>query len=373
MLKIALIRQRYTHDGGAERFVARALDALKSQNLQLTLVTRQWQAGAGFELIRCNPFYLGRWWRDAAFAGAACRALKNRSFDLVQSHERLACCDVYRAGDGVHREWLQQRARAQSTLARLGSALNPYHYYVKCAEQKLFTSTRLKAVICNSRMVRAEIEKYFRVPADKLHVIYSGVDTQAYHPDLKQHRATLRTRYGIPDNAMLFLFVGSGFERKGMAALLQAMAKLPVNAFLLVVGRDRKIARFKTLSTSLGLNARVIFAGAHADVKPYYGAADALVLPTLYDPFPNVALEAMASGLPLITSFKCGAAELIENGKNGFVCDALDVAALAAHMQALTPTTAAALGVHARATVANMDLAHMSEALIKLYNKLLHS
>jgi len=372
MLKIALIRQRYTHDGGAERFVSRALDALQSQNLQLTLIARQWQGGEGFEIIHCNPFYLGRWWRDAAFARAACHALKDRSFDLVQSHERIVCCDVYRAGDGVHREWLKQRARAQGWLARFGSALNPYHYYVKRAEQRLFTSPRLKAVICNSHMVRAEIQQYFGVPTDELHVIYSGVDTQAYHPDLKHQRATIRTRYAIPENAMLFLFVGSGFERKGMTALLQAMAKLPVNAFLLVVGRDRKIAHFKSLRASLGLAARVIFAGAQQDVKPYYGAADALVLPTLYDPFPNVALEAMASGLPLITSFKCGAAELIENGKNGFVCDALDVSALAAHMQAMTPEKAARLGAQARATMTSMDLKQMSAALVKLYNTLLH-
>ncbi len=372
MLKIALIRQRYAHDGGAERFVTRALEALQSQDLKLTLITRQWHGGEGFEIIRRDPFYLGRWWRDASFARAACDAVASKSFDLVQSHERIACCDVYRAGDGVHREWLRQRARAQSALARFGSALNPYHYYVKRAERRLFASPRLKAVICNSRMVRAEIQQYFGLPVDKLHVIYSGVDTQAFHPDLKRQRSTIRARHDIPKNATLFLFVGSGFERKGMNALLQAMAQLPTNVFLLVVGRDRKIARFQAQSQVLGINARVIFAGAQADVKPYYGAADALVLPTLYDPFPNVALEGMASGLPLITSFKCGAAELIENGKNGFVCDALDVSALAAHMQQLTPDHAARLGAQARATVANMDLAHMSEALVKLYNKLLY-
>lgn len=371
--KIVLIRQRYAHDGGAERFVARTLDALKSQNVRLALIAREWCGDAGFEAITCNPFYIGRLWRDWSFARAVCRTVQRGSFDIVQSHERLACCDIYRAGDGVHREWLKQRARAQSPLGRLAAVLNPYHYYVKTAEKRMFASPRLKAVICNSHMVREEIRRYFRLPEGKLHVIYNGVDTRAFHPNLKQHRANIRTRYGIPPGAMLFLFVGSGFERKGMAVLLQAMSALTQNTFLLVVGRDRNIRRFQTSAAALGLGSRVVFAGSQEDVKPYYGAADALVLPTLYDPFPNAALEAMASSLPVLTSFKSGAAELIENGKNGYVCDALDVAAFAAHMQAITPENAKTLGAQARATVESMSLEQMSNTLLGLYNKLLYS
>ena len=371
--KVALIRQRYAHDGGAERFVSRALAALKSRDVRLTLVTREWRGGDGFEVIVCNPFYLGRLWRDWSFARAVCRRLETESFDLVQSHERLSCCDVYRAGDGVHREWLAQRARAQGALGRLGTALNPYHYYVKGAERRLFESPGLKAVICNSCMVRDEIRRWFAIADDKLHVIYSGVDTGAFHPDLKKHRGEIRARHGIPEEATLFLFVGSGFERKGMAALLQAMAMLPGEPFLLVVGRDRKLARFQAQAERLGLSQRVRFIGPQQDVKPHYGAAETLVLPTLYDPFPNVALEAMASGLPVITSLKSGAAELIENGKNGFVCDALDVPALAAHLRSVTPESVKAMGARARATVEPMSLGRMSGELLDLYNKLLRS
>ncbi len=370
---VALVRQRYAHDGGAERFVSRALEALKSRDVRLTLVTREWRGGEGFEVLACNPFYLGRLWRDWSFARAACRKLESESFDLVQSHERIRCCDVYRAGDGVHREWLKQRARAQGPLGRLATALNPYHYYVKGAERRLFESPQLRAVICNSRMVREEIRQYFGVAEDKLRVIYSGVDTLAFHPDLRKHRGEIRSRHGIPADAVLFLFVGSGFERKGMAALLRAMAAQPADAYLLVVGRDRNRARFQARAGSLGLAQRAIFVGAQDDVKPYYGAADALVLPTLYDPFPNVALEAMASGLAVLTSLKSGAAELIENGRNGYVCDALDVPALTAHMRSVTPASAGDLGARARATVENMDLARMSGALINLYNSLLRT
>jgi UDP-glucose:(heptosyl)LPS alpha-1,3-glucosyltransferase len=235
----------------------------------------------------------------------------------------------------------------------------------------MFTGPRLRAVICNSRMVQDEIRRGFGVPDAKLHVIYSGVDTSVYHPDLKKHRAEIRARYGIPESATLFLFVGSGFERKGVPALLQAMTKLPENAFLLVVGRDKHAHRFQRRAQALGLAGRALFAGTQGDVKPYYGAADVLTLPTLYDPFPNVVLEAMASGLPVVTSLQCGAAELIENGKNGFACDALDVAGQAGFMRALLDAeTRQRLGLAARRTVEPLTLAAMSDRLVQLYRRL---
>jgi UDP-glucose:(heptosyl)LPS alpha-1,3-glucosyltransferase len=372
MLKLALIRQRYAHDGGAERFVSRALEALKTRSVQLTLITREWRGGEGFEVITCNPFYLGRLWRDWSFARAVCRRLEQESFDLVQSHERISCCDVYRAGDGVHREWLRQRARTQGALGRLATALNPYHYYVKAAEKRLFGNARLKAVICNSKMVKDEIRNYFGVAEEKLRVIYSGVDTRVFHPDLKRQRAAVRAQYVVPENAALFLFVGSGFARKGVSTLLEAMARLSADAYLLVVGHDKNLEKYQARAQQLGLGSRVRFAGRQGDVKPFYGAADGLVLPTLYDPFPNVALEAMASGVPVITSSKCGAAELIRDGENGFVCDALDSIALSERMRQLADREKAErIGKAARDTVAGLHLETMSDKLLELYGSLL--
>lgn len=372
-LRIALVRQRYTAFGGAERFVARAMEALSSQGARLTVVTRSWPGDGDNGALICNPFYLGSVWRDWSFARCVCEALQDRKFDLVQSHERLPCCDVYRAGDGVHREWLRQRRRVLGLWGRIGIALNPYHHYTLAAEKRLFASLRLKAVICNSRMVAAEICRDYALSKDKIHVIYSGVDTLAYHPSLKtRHREGLRERYGIPQDAPLFLYVGSGFERKGLKALLQALAQLPPQAHLLIVGKDKKEKRFQALAADLGLTQRAHFSGAQQDVKPYYGAADAFVLPTLYDPFPNVALEAMAAGLPVVTSTKSGAAELVENGNNGYVVDALDIEGLSTAMtHLLDPTLAAQMGAAARSTVEPYNLEVMGEKLVGLYRRLL--
>ena len=374
LLKIALVRQRYTPFGGAERFVTNAVRALRAEGAVLTVVTRHWPGGEEFSPLICNPFYLGSLWRDWSFARCVCRALTNKDFDLVQSHERIACCDIYRAGDGVHREWLAQRRRVLGPLSRLGIALNPFHRHVLAAEKKLFASPQLKAVICNSIMVKEEIQRHFGFPEEKLHVIYSGVDLDAFQPRLRElHRSEVLAQLNIPADATVFLFVGSGFERKGLATALRALADLPASAHLLVVGKDKKLEQFRHLANQLGIEARTWFLGGQENVQPFYGTADAFVLPTLYDPFPNAALEAFASGLPVITSTKSGAAELIHEGENGFVRDALDAAGFATAMHQVITRGVSSFTASSRNTVAELSPAAMSGQLFSLYQSLINA
>lgn len=378
-MKIALIRQRYNPYGGAERFVERAMAALAARNVEMTLLARAWLGAAELarevRLIRCDPFYIGRVWRDWGFARSVCAALESNAFDLVQSHERIACCDVYRAGDGVHRQWLANRARAAGLIERIALALNPYHLYVKAAEKRLFGSPRLRAVICNSNMVKEEVRRHFGVAEDKLHVIYNGVDLAAFNPRLREEwRARKRAELGISDSAVVFLFVGSGFARKGLPQLLRAMTGVR-GAHLIVVGGDRELALTQGAARDMKLSDRVHFAGAQKDVKPWYGMADCFVLPTLYDPFPNAALEAMACGLPLITSLQCGAAEFVESGVEGYTCrDALDVVELARCLNLVAaPGQALRMSAAARRRVEPYGLDAMALRLTELYAHLIET
>ncbi|TAK71930.1 MAG: glycosyltransferase family 1 protein [Betaproteobacteria bacterium] len=378
-MKIALVRQRYNPYGGAERFVERAMTALAKQDVELTLLTRAWSgetgAGGGRRVIRCDPFYLGRVWRDWSFARAACAALKSQRFDLVQSHERVACCDVYRAGDGVHRQWLAYRTRAAGPFERIALALNPYHLYTKAAEKRLFESPRLRAVICNSNMVKEELRRHFGLAEDKLHVIYNGVDLAAFNPALRgEWRARMRAELGISDSATVFLFVGSGFARKGLPQLLRAMTGVR-GAHLIVVGDDRELVPMQGRARDMKLADRVRFTGGQDDVRPWYGMADCFVLPTLYDPFPNAALEAMACGLPLVTTLQCGAAEFIESGVEGYICrNALDVVELARCLNlAAAPGQALRMGAAARRKVEPFGLERMAQQLMRLYAELLQA
>ena len=380
-MNIALIRQRYTPYGGAERFVERAMTALAARDVELTLLARDWSgtkgpgAGDGRHLIRCDPFYIGRVWRDWSFARAVCAAVKSQRFDLVQSHERISCCDVYRAGDGVHRQWLSNRKRAAGVWERIALTLNAYHWYTLAAEKRLFESPSLRAVICNSSMVKEEVRRHFGLAEAKLRVIYSGVDLAAFHPELRRTwRERKRRELGIADAVMVFLFVGSGFRRKGLPQLLRALSGVR-DAHLVVVGADKELPRLRRAAGEAKLSGRVHFMGGQEDVKPWYGMADCFVLPTLYDPFPNAALEAMACGLPLITSLQCGAAEFVESGVEGYVCrDPLDVVELARCLNlAAPPGQAQRMGAAARRRVEPYGLADMARQLTRLYAELLQT
>lgn len=376
-MKIAIVRQRYNPFGGAERFVEAALSALGSQNLDLTLITREWQGdieNGGRRVLVCNPKHFGRLQRDRSFSGAVQQAIDQEHFDIVQSHERIPGCTVFRAGDGVHAAWLEQRARIQTSLGRLGSRLSPWHRYTLAAERAMFADPRLKAVICISELVRRDVQRFYHVPDEKLHVIYNGIDLERFHPqNATIHRQRVRQEYGIPADAPVFLYVGSGFERKGVAPLLKAFARANLaDARLLVVGSDKHLSRYRQMAGRLGIGEHVRFAGGVHDPVPYYGAADIFVLPTLYEPLSNAVLEALACGLPAIVSNTCGAAELISPGLNGDICDALDDAMLArllrSHAQCVGNSQTRD---SARNAVLHLSLKAMSERLCALYRGLL--
>ncbi|HXN14976.1 MAG TPA: glycosyltransferase family 4 protein, partial [Usitatibacter sp.] len=327
--RIALIRSRYEPSGGAERFVASAVDALSAYGASLTIIARHWPDHDGSAIL-LDPFHVGSLWRDWGFARAVCTELTRRRFDLVQSHERISCCDVYRAGDGVHAAWLAQRARAQTPLARLATRLSPHHRYLLATERALFTNPRLRAVICNSDMVRRDIAQRFGTPAAKLILIRNSVDGAFFHPGLRgELRVAVRQQLNVPQDAKVVVHVGSGFERKGVGALLQALSHTRTAAWAIVVGKDKHASRYIARARQLGLHDRVRFVGSVSDVRPYYAAADCLALATLYDPFPNAVLEAMACGLPVLTTLQCGAAEIVSEGETGFVRDALDIEGIA--------------------------------------------
>jgi UDP-glucose:(heptosyl)LPS alpha-1,3-glucosyltransferase len=370
--RVALVRSRYDPAGGAERFVQNAIAALKGEGVSLTIVTRHWPGHDGSAII-VDPFHIGSWWRDAGFARAVCAELSRKRFDLVQSHERISCCDVYRAGDGVHAEWLAQRSRVQSERDAWLTRMNPHHRYLLRAERALFTSSRLRAVICNSEMVRRQIASRFETPAEKLELIRNSVDSARFHPGLRgEMRDAVRGQLSIPRDANVVLHVGSGFERKGVAYLLRALGKSPSKPWAIIVGRDKRSAQYAELARDFGVDARVRFVGSVSDVRPYHAASDSFALATLYDPFPNAAIEAMASGLPVVTTTQCGAAEMITEGETGFVRDALDVAGIASALEQLDPATAQRMGTNARDAVAALTPQSMAQQYLSLYKRLLH-
>ena len=373
-MRLGIVRQRYTPFGGAERFVERAIDALVERGVRVRIYTRQWPQGGDsrVEPVLCNPFYAGSLWRDAGFAAAVRAALARDRPDLVQSHERIEGCDIFRAGDGVHRVWLEERARTGGRLERARIAANPYHRYVLDAEARMFASPALKAVICISQMVRDDVRRHFALPDDRLHVIYNAVDPREFSPAVRADRAATRADLGLAGDHVAFLLVGSDYARKGVATAIRALARLPATARLVIVGRDKAPGRYRRIAHREGVGERVIFAGPHKDPRRFLGAADAFVLPTLYDPLGNAVLEALACGLPVVTSRRCGAGELVVAHDAGFTCDAIDVAAFAERMRMLLdPAERARRAARAPGAVAGLTPADMTRRMLDLYGTLL--
>lgn len=379
-LHLAIIRQAYNPFGGAERFVERAIRALGEDHVRVTLITRKWEGGAqpGLTVKLLHTPRVSRLLRDVMFARSVRTMIGKRFFDLVQSHERIPGCDIFRAGDGLHVTWLEQRARTLTPFGRFLQKISPWHRYILTMEQRMFEDPKLRAVICNSEMVRQDIAHRYPKLASRLHVIHNGVDLKTFHPGLRdKHREIVREQLDVPDGTPVILYVGSGFERKGVPQLIRAMTCPELHgAELWIIGKDKLARRLQHFAESLGVASQVRFLGPKKDVTPFLGAADVFALPTLYDPMPNAALEALASGLPVLSSTSSGAAELIRLGENGERIDALDVNGAAAALGRLIaavqdPVRQPEIAAAARASVVQMSKEAMSAELVALYRQLL--
>jgi len=161
--------------------------------------------------------------------------------------------------------------------------------------------------------------RYYGIPDNKIRTIYNGVDTAVFRPDVRQHSERIRASLSLQPDAPLLLFASMDFEGKGLRAILAALKVMRERqAHLLVLGAG-PIQRFKRIACRFCVGNRVVFAGRVSNIQEYYGAADLALLPTVYEPFPNVNLEAMACGLPVLTTMTAGGADLVEAGKTGYL------------------------------------------------------
>jgi UDP-glucose:(heptosyl)LPS alpha-1,3-glucosyltransferase len=168
-------------------------------------------------------------------------------------------------------------------------------------------------------MVKKDILKHYHCPQENIAVVYNGVDLKRFHPDNK-NRQNIRKDLGIPENSVLILFVGSGFERKGLKYLLRATQYLRSEDWRLVIMGKGKWNQYLQFAPE-NLRSRIIHKEPVPEIEKYYSAADIFALPSIYEPFGNANLEALATGLPVITTRHCGAADIIQHKLNGMIVE----------------------------------------------------
>ncbi len=309
-MKIGFVRRGHSSTGGAEAYLIRLATSLRSRGEDTTLITtpdwptERWPFGDIQRLVGKSP-------REFAAAFQSART----GCDIHFSMERVPGCDIYRAGDGVHAAWLARRDAFEPFWKRATRWMNRKHSEILDLESSVFDPSKTRLVIANSRMIRDEILTHFKFPQDRVRIVYNGIHPITQLPP----REEARRRLGISPDTFCALFLGTGWERKGLSTAIKAMEMVD-DATLLVAGRG---------PADLYRGRNVRFLGPVSNIAALFSAADVMTLPTWYDPFSNACLEALAAGLPVITTNANGFSEIMTPEIHGSIVPTGDALALA--------------------------------------------
>jgi UDP-glucose:(heptosyl)LPS alpha-1,3-glucosyltransferase len=185
-------------------------------------------------------------------------------------------------------------------------------------------------------MVRNDILRYYPQAEEKIVVIHNGVEWHEFSDAFEEKmikKEGLLTTLGLNTDSFYYLFLGSGYRRKGLKKAIAALRLLPEHVELLVVGKDKNENEYKSLAEKIGLMKRIHFFGPQKHVIQFYQVSDAFILPTIYDPFSNASLEALAMGLYTVTSKANGCSEVIGDGAGYIIADLKDISSVAEAMK----------------------------------------
>ena len=309
-MKIGLVRRGFSRAGGAESYLKRLGRGLVDAGHQLTLFATEdwpraeWPYGTLVRFKELAPL---------PFSQAVQAARK--SVEILFSLERIESCDCYRAGDGVHRVWLEKRKTLEPGWKKSLRFSNGKHTQILELERKLLSQQGTRRIITNSKLIKNEIVAEFGYPEDQISVIYNGI-ADVHFKKKPGSRWDLRFDAGLSELDIGILFAGSGWERKGLRFAIEAIRSLKNRRIKFLVAGEGKKPSFTP--------PNVRFLGPVEDMHSLYVAADLFVLPTVYDPFSNACLEALSIGVPVITTSSNGFSEIIQSGVHGEILDRPD-------------------------------------------------
>jgi UDP-glucose:(heptosyl)LPS alpha-1,3-glucosyltransferase len=329
-MNVALIIERIeTWRGGAETSTVQFARHLGNLGCSVTvLTTTDIPSTPAMSIV---PIKVGAGWRSGRtwrFVRGAASYVRSHGFDVVHAITPCPFADVYQPRGGTVPEMLSRNLALRPSVVRrgfkwLGQRVDLKYRVLGALERRLLSRRPPPWVIAISQYVSDQLKRYYGFDAGRIRLIFNGVDpdTSPAH-ERRQHRVEIRRQFGLADDDLLLLAVAHNFKLKGVDKMIQAMADGRVrglgHVYAIIVGRDNP----KTLAgqvAALGVADRVFFAGPSQRVNAFYHAADILVHPTYYDPCSRVVLEAMAAGLPVITTKYNGAAECVTDGREGYV------------------------------------------------------
>ena len=317
--------------GGCETYIASLGRRLAVDGHEIHVYARRWDASALPAGTHYHPIVLPacpRFLRPWFFAAACRRALAASPRQITVGFDKLPGLDVLYPQGGLYaataeHNLLKYRSALLRQVLRLSKAFDPAHLSFLALERRQYLARPRPLVVAISDLVRSHFRLYFGMDAADLRLVRLATDPERFEArDRPRRRVEWREKWGAAPNDAVALFAGMNYRLKGLEPLLHAIRRVGRDrAFLLLVVGSPKTAEWERLAQRLGVADRVRFGGYCSDMRNAYFAADFFVHPTFYDPCSNVVLEAMACGLPVVTSRYNGACELLHPPQEGYVID----------------------------------------------------
>jgi UDP-glucose:(heptosyl)LPS alpha-1,3-glucosyltransferase len=321
-MKIGILYHKFMPAGGQERYLFNVANEFLRQGHEVHIIA----ARRGDDTLPVqfhpvpiinNPHSL----RMLTFAFRSGNIARQLGLDITYGLGKTFAQDVHRSGGGMHLAFLRESGQLHRRF------WSPKDWAALYLDRRLYHGGETKWFVANSQLIKDQIVANYGVPAEKITVIYTGVDGTKFNPDAAAaSREEMRAKLGLKPGERVFLFASFDHPRKGLEPLLRAFPS--AKGKLVVVGKPLNQS-YQDLIADLGLRERIVDAGPQANMAAWYGGADFTVLPSFYDPLPNVVLESLACGTAVVVSAQTGAAERVAEGKDGFVLrKAGDVVAL---------------------------------------------
>lgn len=256
------------------------------------------------------------------FAPHCNRILNKLKCDQLSSFGSISPTGGVQWVQSVHRAWLEISQKNRRGVARIKQLLNPEHLLLLNSERQHFAARRYRKLIACSDNVRADLMRFYDVPDGDIVVVPNGFNSDEFNVGrCASLRSEMRANLGLSRSDYVFVFVANELQRKGFFPLIEAIARMKDPSLkLLVAGRVDENTCLGHIS-SLNLEQSVKFVGSTSDAARFYAAADCFALPTQYEAWGMVIVEALACGLPVITSSCAGAAIAVREGENGYLID----------------------------------------------------
>ena len=328
-LSIAILLDKFLPSRGGERYFSFLAEELARRGHDVHLFASKVEEDENrpYRVHLVPVLSFPRSLRMISYMLFSARMVKRYDFDVIHGLGQSLAVNLLNPHGGVERAYLKQEFASISShwyyrYRWLRRYLSVRHYLELWMQRRLYTGDRVKRVIAISGMVKKDIVSYFGFPEQRIAVVFNTVDLDRFHPSIRElHREGKRKELGIEEGTIVLLFAGNNYRLKGLESLLHAVAMLKrrspdIALRLIVLGRGQ-MWLYRRKARGFGVADSVLFMGPVGSMEPYYAAGDIYVHPTFYDSCSLTVLEALASGLPVVTTRFNGASDAILSDEGG--------------------------------------------------------